>query len=163
MASVPRVALIMSAAATVAFSACGAPGLPYAGPVPGEEVDVGYDTRDANETTGAVASVPGDDVVSGNPRHVEDILRGRVAGLQVLRRAGGGVTYRIRGVNSLLNDQEPLFIVDGVPVPPGGIDAVLAAVTAGDIRQIDVLKDVASTSIYGMRGAGGVIIIHTRR
>jgi TonB-dependent starch-binding outer membrane protein SusC len=161
MSSAPRATWTMSAAALVAFSACGGPGLPPAGPTPGEEVDVGYGTRGVTETTGAITSVP-EGAVTGNPRHVEELLRGRVAGLQVLR-GGGRTTYRIRGVNSLLNDQEPLFIVDGIPVPAGGIDGVLAAVSPEDIRQIDVLKDVASTSIYGTRGAGGVIIINTRR
>lgn len=163
MSSLPKATWIMGAAAMVALSACGGPGLPPAGPTPGEEVDVGYGTRGVQETTGAVTSVPESTVVSGNPRRVEEILRGRVAGLQVLRGAGGRVTYRIRGVNSLLNDQEPLFIVDGMPVPAGSIEGVLGAVSPEDIRQIDVLKDIASTSIYGMRGAGGVIIIHTRR
>ena len=70
---------------------------------------------------------------------------------------------RIRGVNSMANDREPLLIVDGIPIRSGGISSALAGLLPEDIKRIDVLKDIASTSIYGMSGAGGVIIITTRR
>ena len=73
------------------------------------------------------------------------------------------MTFRIRGTNSLQNDRAPLFVVDGIQIPDHGVHTALAGLTPDDIRQVDVLKDVASTSIYGMRGSGGVILITTRR
>lgn len=140
---------------------CGGPALPPAGPAPGE-VDVGYGTRPAESTTGAVTTVTEAQTSEANQLHIDELLRGRVAGLQVISTASG-VTYRLRGQNSILSDQEPLFIVDGVPTSPAQLRHALSGVSTEDIRQIDVLKDIASTSIYGMRGAGGVIIITTRR
>jgi TonB-dependent SusC/RagA subfamily outer membrane receptor len=125
-------------------------------------VDVGYGARPAGSTTGAVTTVTETETDRIGQLRIEELLRGRVAGLQVIPTATG-VTYRLRGQNSLLNDQEPLFIVDGIPTTAANLPSALSGVSTEDIRQIDVLKDVASTSIYGMRGAGGVIIINTRR
>jgi TonB-dependent SusC/RagA subfamily outer membrane receptor len=143
--------------------ACGGPGLPPAGPAPGT-VDVGYGgSRAKDETTGAVTTVSDKQSVAPGPLSIEELLRGRVPGLQVLKGAGGRLIFRIRGPNSLMNDQEPLFVIDGVQVPAGQVQSALASLLPQDVRQIDVLKDVASTSVYGMRGAGGVIIINTRR
>ncbi len=87
-----------------------------------------------------------------------------MAGLQVIHQTDGSTRFRIRGgPSSMLLDQDPLFIVDGIPIAAGNLDSALAGRTPDDIRQVDVLKDVASTSIYGSRGAGGVILITTRR
>ena len=155
-----QVVRLGSTAALVWLAGCGGPELPPAGPAPGE-VDVGYGARPAGSTTGAVSTVSEDETATAQLR-IDELLRGRVAGLQVISTATG-VTYRLRGQSSILNDQEPLFIVDGVPTSSAQLRAALSGVSTEDIRQIDVLKDVASTSIYGMRGAGGVIIITTRR
>jgi TonB-dependent starch-binding outer membrane protein SusC len=155
--------IVMLAAASAIAGACGGPGLPPAGPAPGS-VDAGYGgSQPKDETTGAVTSLSDKGVAPPGAVGVEDLLRGRVPGLQIIKGAGGRVTFRIRGINSLQNDQEPLFIVDGVQISAGHVQSALAGVLPQDIRQIDVLKDVASTSVYGMRGAGGVIIINTRR
>lgn len=154
-------AIFLGTAAGLLIAGCAGPDLPPAGPAPGE-VDVGYGTRPASSTTGAVATVTEDETSSVNQLHIDELLRGRVAGLQVISTASG-VTYRLRGQNSILSEQEPLFIVDGVPTTSVQLPFALSGVSTEDIRQIDVLKDVASTSIYGMRGAGGVIIITTRR
>ena len=143
------------------LAACGAPGLPPAGPAPGE-VNVGYGTKDAGKVTGAVTSVSDKEVKSGGVSSVDEFLRGKVAGLQVTRTKTG-VTYRIRGTSSLINDRPPLFVLDGIQLGDATVTSVLAGLTPNDIRQVDVLKDVASTSIYGIRGAGGVIIINTYR
>ncbi|HSL70711.1 MAG TPA: TonB-dependent receptor plug domain-containing protein [Longimicrobiales bacterium] len=156
------ISVMVSGAALIVVAGCGAATLPPAGPKPGE-VDVGYGTQDKSKVTGAVSSLSEDDVSTARPLPIEDLLRGRVPGLQVLRGPGGTVTYRIRGTNSLQNDRAPLFVVDGIQIPDGAERSALAGLTPDDIRQVDVLKDVASTSIYGMRGAGGVILITTRR
>ncbi len=152
----------VAGAAILAIAACGGPGLPPAGPAPGN-VDVGYGSQPQGKVTGAVTTISDSTVSQARPFTLVELLRGRVPGLQVIQNADGSVSFRIRGTNSLLSDQDPLFIVDGIPIPPSGIKSSLAGLTPDDIRQVDVLKDVASTSIYGSRGAGGVILITTRR
>jgi len=157
-----RMVPMLGAAVLLSVAACGAPGLPPAGPAPGE-VDIGYGTRPERDVTGAVSSVDDEQLGTVRPLQIEELLRGRVAGLQVVPTAGGGYTFRIRGTNSILNDQPPLFVVDGIQVSASSLTSALAGLTTSDIRQVDVLKDVSSTSIYGSRGAGGVILITTRR
>lgn len=148
--------------ALIAAVACGPPGLPPAGPEPGE-VEIGYDTQPKEEVTGAVTSIPEDQIGEHRPLRFDELMRGRVPGLTVIPRPDGGYTIRIRGNDSLLSSQEPLIIVDGVPIASHAIDSALAGLTPDDIRQVDVLRDVSATAIYGVRGAGGVIIITTRR
>ena len=150
-----------AAAAIVLLCGCMAPQLPPAGPAPGE-VEVGHGTQPAEATTGAISTIDEDQTDANGHLSVEELLRGRVAGLQVINTQAG-VQYRVRGQNSLLSDQDPLFVIDGVPTSVAHLRGALGGLVAEDIRQIDVLKDVASTSIYGIRGAGGVIIITTRR
>lgn len=140
---------------------CAAPGLPPAGPAPGE-VDVGYGMRRASEVAGSLASITEDEVGAAGALTLADLLRGRVPGLEVTHTATG-VTYRLRGQSSLFAEQAPLFVVNGVPTSADDLHTAMAGVMMEDVRQIDVLKDVASTSVYGSRGAGGVIIITTRR
>ena len=155
-------AMVLSSSALLVATGCGAPGLPPAGPQPGE-VDVGYGVQDSDKLTGAVTSIKQDEVGNSRPMRVEELLRGKVPGLRIITGTGGAVSYRIRGTNSLLNDRDPLFVVDGVQIPNGSVHTALAGLMPEDIRQVDVLKDVASTAIYGTRGAAGVIIITTRR
>lgn len=154
---------LAAGAALSGILGCGGPGLPPAGPAPGE-VDVGYGTQPAEDVTGAVSSVSGKDLADTRPLKIEELLQGRVAGLQVIPRAdGSGFRLRLRGTNSLLADIEPLVVLDGIQISSDHLDSALAGLSPADIVQVDVLKDVASTSIYGMRGAGGVILITTRR
>lgn len=154
---------LLSGAALFALAACGAPGLPPAGPGPGE-VDIGYGEQPEEKVTGAVTSIPGEELSENRPANVEELLRGRVAGLQIIRMPDGSFGFRIRGLSTGVdNPPEPLFVIDGVQTSARNVEAALAGLTREDIRQIDVLKDVASTSIYGTRGVGGVIIITTRR
>jgi iron complex outermembrane receptor protein len=152
----------MSGAAMVTLTACSPPGLPPAGPAPGE-VDVGYGRQEAEAVTGAVTSLTDEEIRKTQFQGIVELLRARVPGLQISPRAGGGYHLRIRGTNSLRSDTEPLLVVDGVQMSSSDIGTVLAGYARDDIRQVDVLKDVSSTSIYGMRGAGGVIVITTRR
>lgn len=152
----------LGGATLVALSGCGAPGLPPAGPAP-EEVDVGYGTQEKDDVTGAVTSLK-DHPIPPGPVRLEELLRGRVAGLEILPLGDGRYRLRIRGISSLTQqDQEPLVLVDGVQIATGALHTALAGLTRDDIRQVDVLKDVASTAIYGMRGGGGVILITTTR
>ena len=91
---------------------------------------------------------------------VEELLEGRLAGVRVLS-VPGGVVVRIRGTSTLLGVRDPLYVIDDMPVEPG--PGGMLAINPGDISTIEVLKDVASTAQYGMRGATGVIVIRTRR
>lgn len=148
-------AVLAGGAALIALPGCGARGIP-----PGGSAD-GAGTRDQ---TGAVTSVSADELGRSRPTNVEELLRGRVAGLEIIPRAGGGYVFRIRGLNAAGAAQpEPLFVVDGVKLSPNDLESALSGLTREDIRQVDVLKDIASTSIYGMAGAGGVVVITTTR
>lgn len=150
-------------AVVFAAAACGGPGLPPAGPQPGE-VDIGYGTQPADKVTGAVTTVAGSEVGEKRSGSIEELLRGRAAGLDVVQRPDGSYAFRIRGLSTINRDPpEPLFVVDGVQVEARQIDSALAGLTRQDIKQVDVLKDIASTSVYGTRGVGGVIIISTHR
>ena len=127
---------------------------------PPDSVQVGYGAQPKDKVMGAVSSMSSKDV-SRRPLKIEELLRGRVAGLEIINR-GNTVTFRIRGTGAMLADQEPLVVVDGIPIDAQNIDSALSGLTADNIRRVDVLKDVASTSVYGMRGAGGVIMISTK-
>ena len=97
---------------------------------------------------------------------IEDLLLGRVPGLQLIPTSGGSYTLRIRGTRSLRGDataDEPLLVVDGVPLSYGPVGHALAGISPRDVARIEVLKDAAATGIYGARGANGVIVITTKR
>jgi hypothetical protein len=111
---------VVAGGAFLGLGACGGPDLPPAGPGPGE-VDTGYGTRDAREVIGAVTSVSGDHYNEGAPLNLQELLRGRVAGLEFVKGPGGHMRMRIRGMQSLIADQEPLIVVDGVQIS-GGYD-----------------------------------------
>ena len=115
---------------------------------------------------GATATVDGD--TREFIETVQEMLRGRVSGLEVVNDPVCGVTLRIRGGSTSLTggggcESEPLLIIDDKPVALGNIDNALRGLTSVAIERIRVLKDVASTSIYGTRGANGVVLITTKR
>ncbi|HEU0300511.1 MAG TPA: TonB-dependent receptor plug domain-containing protein [Longimicrobium sp.] len=149
----PRAALVC--AALVLAAACGTTGSgTRPAPVPWE--DRGLIRPDEGEVAG------GEELSRRRVARAEELLEGRFPGVQLIRLAGGGFSVRIRGVTSIHGSNEPLFVVDGMPVhgPPGG---ALLGINPHDIERIQVLKDIASTAAYGMRGANGVILITTRR
>ena len=96
---------------------------------------------------------------------VEELLHG-VPGLEVTRLGNGTYRLRIRGQRSLrgnAEDENPLVVIDGIAIPNESIGAMLADLSPGDVARIEVLKDAGSTSMYGSRGANGVIVITTKR
>ncbi|MEJ7813065.1 MAG: TonB-dependent receptor plug domain-containing protein [Gemmatimonadaceae bacterium] len=108
------------------------------------------------------STVTSDDIDRAPGDPIEKLLAGRVAGVTVTRTADGGIAVRIRGASSVLGSSEPLFVLDGIPIEagPGGS---LTGINPYDIASIQVLKDATSTTMYGVRGANGVIVIKTKQ
>src|SRR5262245_64611007 len=113
--------------------------------------------------TGAVSTTTGAQLRGGQSVRLDELLRGRAAGLEVLAQPDGSYLFKIRGNLSDNREQQPLIIVDGIEIAPRAVESALAGLTRDDIRKVEVLKDVASTSSYGSRGVGGVILISTNR
>jgi TonB-dependent SusC/RagA subfamily outer membrane receptor len=116
---------------------------------------------------GDTSRAPGQSVTARDAQRtptesVEKMLEGRFPGVNVLRTAEGGLRIGIRGSTSFRGDNAPLYIIDGVPVEAGP-NGDLTGINPYDIESIKVLKDAASTTMYGVRGANGVIVIKTKR
>lgn len=94
-------------------------------------------------------------------REVEKSLEGRFPGVVVTQTADGSLAVRIRGASSVYGNNEPLYVIDGMPIQAGPSGA-LTGINAHDIESIKVLKEPAETAIYGLRGANGVILIKTK-
>jgi len=107
----------------------------------------------------ARASEPEEEHAFG--RTLEEMFAGKYPGLEVLRLPGGGITFRIRGPNSIFGPLEPLIIVDGVELQAGG--GGLQFLNPEDIEKIEVLKDPGLTAIYGSKGGNGVILITRKK
>lgn len=123
-----------------------------------EVVVVGYGTRMKEELTGAVSTVSAEKLERSSDVSVVNRLQGQVAGVtvQTSNRPGGDASILIRGLGTI-NNNGPLYIIDGVPAGPGN------NIAPGDVESISVLKDASSAAIYGTRGANGVVIITTKR
>lgn len=122
-------------------------------------VVIGYGTMKRRDLTGSVASVSGDKIAATPVSNIAEALQGQLPGVNVISqdgRPGGSMSIRVRGGGSITQSNEPLYVVDGVQV--SSIDDI----SADNIESIDVLKDAASTAIYGARGANGVILITTK-
>ncbi len=122
-------------------------------------VVVGYGTMKRRDLTGAVASVSGDKLAANPVANVAQALQGQLPGVNVMSqdgRPGATMAIRVRGGGSITQSNDPLFIVDGVQVSD------ISDIPADNIESIDVLKDGASTAIYGARGANGVILVTTK-
>lgn len=121
-----------------------------------EEVDVGYGKQKEKDVTGAVDKVDADEARREQPTGtIADMLKGRVAGVEVV----GNKVY-IRGAANLRGRVEPLIVLDGMAIDGS---AGSTFINPSDVKSISVLKDAASTAIYGSRGANGVIVIETKR
>lgn len=154
---IPR-ALPLGAFAFVALSACAT----LTTPPPTEDpdaVDIGYGTADKEHITGSVAVIEDDDTAKTEYRSLADMIRGKVPGVIVQEGPGGSIQVRIRGATSFLASEEPLFVLDGVPLQSA---AGLTGINPNAIQTLTVLKDAGSTAIYGSRGANGVILIRTK-
>jgi TonB-linked SusC/RagA family outer membrane protein len=144
-----------------------------------EVVVIGYGTQRIKDATGSVASLSPKDFNKGVIATPEQLLQGRIAGVQVTPASGepgAGATINIRGASSIRSGSSPLYVVDGVPLDnggtAGGFDSgaggssarnPLAFINPADIENISILKDASASAIYGSRGANGVILITTRK
>ena len=146
-----------------------------------EVVVVGYGTMRKSDVTGSVSSLNSDDFNVGVITSPTDMMQGRISGVNITMNGGepgAGSSIRIRGSNSIRSGQEPLYVIDGMPLEtnnsqPSG--ATIAGVgnsgnknplnflNPNDIESIDILKDASATAIYGSRGANGVILITTKK
>ncbi len=108
------------------------------------------------------SSVIGEEEAEGQPyANMEELLRGQVAGVDVLERGDGSMSVRIRGASSFMGGNEPLYVIDGMPMPQGDPRG-LTGLNLHDIARIEVLKDADAKALYGSRGANGVILISTK-
>ncbi|GEO08409.1 SusC/RagA family TonB-linked outer membrane protein [Segetibacter aerophilus] len=143
-------------------------------------VVVGYGTARRKDLTGSVASVKEKDFNKGVFTSPDQLIQGKAAGVLVINNTGqpgGSTTVRIRGASSIRSGNQPLFVVDGVPLSggsarPGGAGSgsygndagnPLNFINPSDIAGIEILKDASATAIYGSRGANGVVLITTKR
>ena len=137
------------------LTACSQNAKPSAEPAP-------RSAGEAQTTAGATQSLDAKELKTDRVQSVEELIQGRFAGVQVIRLPGGGFSLRIRGAGSLVSGNEPLYVVDGIALPPAPGGALIG-VDPRDIERIEVLKDAAATSSYGVRGGNGVILIRTKR
>ena len=133
-------------------------------------VVIGYGTSRKGDLTGAVANVSSKDFNEGMISSPEQLINGKIAGVQIMSNSGtptAGSTIRIRGGASLNASNDPLIVLDGVPLEIGGISGnnsnFLSLINPNDIESMTVLKDASSTAIYGSRASNGVIIITTKK
>ncbi len=144
-----------------------------------EVVVIGYGTARKKDLTGSVASVQAKDFNKGTYTSPDQLIQGKAAGVLVINNTGqpgGSTTIRIRGSSSIRSGNQPLFVLDGIPLSGGsarpgaeggnfGNDGgnPLNYMNPNDIASIEILKDASATAIYGSRGANGVVIINTKR
>lgn len=147
-----------------------------------EVIVVGYGTQKKSDLTGSVSSLKEEDFNPGANASVDQLILGRASGVQINQTSsepGGGVSVRIRGASSLNAGNEPLYVIDGLPVDNssslsasgGGTGTSsnlnprnpLNSLNPNDIASIEILKDASATAIYGSRGANGVILITTKK
>ncbi|HYD53647.1 MAG TPA: SusC/RagA family TonB-linked outer membrane protein [Gemmatimonadaceae bacterium] len=131
-------------------------------------VTIGYGVQQAERLTGAVSAVTPEQFNTGRVVSPEELIQGKVPGVQIANTGepGGSMNIRVRGGTSINASNEPLFVIDGVPLPVGGGLSSgrnpLNFLSPDDIASMTVLKDASATAIYGSRGANGVILIETK-
>src|SRR5213078_321341 len=126
-----------------------------------EVVVVGYGTQARRDVTGSVASVSGEDVHAVPKANAIEAIKGRVPGVDIVtsgNNPGDGISIRIRGTRSLTASNDPLYVLDGIPMAGG-----IGDLNPNDIESIEILKDASATAIYGARGASGVVLITTKQ
>jgi TonB-dependent SusC/RagA subfamily outer membrane receptor len=116
----------------------------------------------ARREAGAKNTVTSEDIEKNPSEPVEKLLQAKVPGVWVTRTPDGGIAIQLRGQSSIYGENQPLYVIDGVPINPGP-NGALTGINPHDIESIQVLKDPAETAMYGMRGANGVIVVKTKK
>ncbi len=135
----------------------------------GEVVVIGYGSQKKKDLTGSVAAINSEDFNKGNIASPDQLVVGKVAGVQITSNGGApgrGSTIRIRGGASLNANNDPLIVIDGVPLDNAGISgapSALSLINPNDIESMNILKDASATAIYGSRASNGVILITTKK
>jgi iron complex outermembrane receptor protein len=134
-----------------------------------EVVVIGYGTTTVKDATGSITTIKAQDIDQGAILSPDQMLMGKVAGVNVITdggQPGTGVTVRIRGGASLTASNNPLYVIDGVPIDGNGISGLsnpLSTINPNDIESYTILKDASATAIYGSRASNGVIMITTKK
>ena len=135
-----------------------------------EVVVIGYAKAPRKDLTGSISSISGASLRQTQPTTFDQALQGKVAGVvvqQVSGQPGGGVSIQIRGVSSITGSNAPLYVIDGIVIPPvgdpGNGSNPLNAINPSEIESVDVLKDASATAIYGSQATNGVVVVTTKR
>src|SRR6478736_1512981 len=137
-----------------------------------EVIVVGYGTRTRREVTGSVAKVSAKEIANTPATSFESALQGRAAGVFVEQengKVGQGIKVRIRGASSVSASNEPLYVLDGIPVitanlsTNGAVTNPLSDINMNDIESVEILKDASAAAIYGSRASNGVVLITTKK
>lgn len=133
-------------------------------------VVIGYGKTKRKDLTGGISSISGAELRKSQPTTFDQALQGKVAGVmvqQISGQPGGGVSIQIHGISSISGSNSPLYVIDGVIIPPtndpGNGSNPLNTINPSEIESIDVLKDASATAIYGSQATNGVIVITTKR
>ena len=136
---------------------------------------IGYGTEDRSQVTGALSTLQGSEIAGQPEAGVDAALQGHVPGVQITQNSGdpgNGISIRIRGASSINASNQPLFVIDGLPIATDQIEQIwsggnaptpLSALDVNEIESITILKDASSAAIYGSRAANGVVLITTKR
>jgi TonB-dependent starch-binding outer membrane protein SusC len=130
---------------------------------------IGYGTQRKSDLTGAVSSVNSATIEKSGVTSIDQVLQGRVAGVQMTQNSGlpgGGSSIQIRGLSSVNSTNEPIYVIDGVIISSGTgsySSNAFSAINTNDIESVEILKDASAAAIYGAQGANGVIIITTKK
>lgn len=160
------IGLLIVTGIVTAACAGGSSGHGASAPAPSnsDSVSIGYGRQARRDVTGAIGSVSGDELNHQRVARVEELLRGRVAGVEVVPLPNGDFTLRIRNASANAGNAAPLVVIDGMPLPRGGgIGSALAGIDPADIARIEILKDAGSAAAYGSEGVNGVVLITTKR
>ena len=120
------------------------------------------DPQQPAPATSSRGTITANDLSQQPGKSIEEVLAGRIAGVQVGRDETGALTVRVRGGSSINGSNEPLYVIDGVSIQPGP-GGSLAGINPSDIESIQVLRDAMATAAYGVRGANGVIVIKMKK
>jgi TonB-dependent SusC/RagA subfamily outer membrane receptor len=146
----------------VLTTACQSNNAPATAPIPEEDrVHVGYGIVDRDNVTGSVASMSEEEIERARVSRVEELFNGHIAGVRMIQTPAGP-SLRVRGAATFAGSEEPLLVMDGVPINMSN-GMFLSSLNPSNIARIEVLKDAGAAAIYGSRAANGVVLITTKR